>query len=148
MSGPCSTAARPPKASTGRRLRSERGFGIVEVLVALTVILFCMMSVAAGSAAVARMSGGSAGTVQRAAAMGDLIGYLSAMPWNDLPAEGDSGCVEVSDPYPHQRCLEIDDVSKWRKRIVAIVVPGDPRVAPDTLVVDRGRPLGGNPLSP
>lgn len=127
-------------------VHSERGFGIVEVLVALTIIIFCTLSVAAGTAAVARMSGGSAGSVQRTAAMTDFVGYLSTMPWRDLPDAGET-CEDVTGSFPHERCVTVEDLSQVRKRLTAVVDPDNPRVSPDTLSVERGRPLGANPLN-
>ena len=127
-----------------KAVESQGGFSLVEIVVALTIMLVAVMSLAAGTAAVARMSGGSADLVHRSASMDDYAGALSTMPWSELPG---TSCETISGDYTYERCVTVTNVSASEKQFVITVTPENPRISPDTITIERGRPLGSNPLN-
>ncbi len=122
---------------------SEGGFSLVEIMVALTITLVVVMALAAGTAAVARMSGASGGLVRQTASMEEVASSLSAVPWANLPSG--TACDTAAGGY--QRCVTTVDVNARTKRFTVIVTPEDPRLAPDTLVIERGLGAGSNPFN-
>jgi prepilin-type N-terminal cleavage/methylation domain-containing protein len=127
-----------------RRLATKRGFSLVEIMVALTITLIVVMALAAGTAAVARMSGNAAGLVRQTASMEEVATSLSVIPWANLPAG--TTCDTVTGGGA-QRCVTTTNVNTKTKRFTIIVTPEDPRVPPDTLVVERGRGTVTNPFN-
>ena len=126
-------------------VESRGGFSLVEIVVALTIMLVAVMLLAAGTAAVARMSGGSADLVHRSASMDDYASALSTMPWSELPSG--TSCETFSGEFPYERCVTVTNVSASEKQIVVTVTPENTRISPDTITIERGRPLGSNPLN-
>jgi prepilin-type N-terminal cleavage/methylation domain-containing protein len=116
---------------------SCEGFTLVEVMVALTITLVVVMSLAAGSATMARMSGASAGLVRRSASMDEVATAVATMPWADLPSG--TTCEDVSGDFPYERCVSVSNVSSKRKQITVVITPEDPRTPPDTITMERGR---------
>lgn len=123
---------------------SEEGFTLVEVLVAMTLTLIAVTAFAAGTAAVARLSSGSTGMVQRSASLSEYVAELYATPWADLPA---TGCEDIGGVYPYERCVTVTDVTARRKQITVTVTPDDPRMPSDTMTIERGLTAGTNPFS-
>lgn len=130
----------------GAVARARNGFGLIEIVVALTIMMVVLTSLAKGTAGVARMSNGSADRVQRSAAIDDFSGTLSAMPWDQLPTG--TSCETISGEFPYERCVTVTDVSLKEKQLLITVTPTNPRIAPDTVIIDRGRPLGSDPFPP
>jgi type II secretory pathway component PulJ len=126
-------------------IESREGFTLVEIMVALTITLIVVMSLAAGSATVAKMSGGSAGRVWRSASMDEAATAIATMPWADLPSG--TTCDDVSGDFPHEQCISVSDVSSKRKQITIVITPDDPNVAPDTITMERGRVVTQNPFN-
>lgn len=131
-------------ATDQARVARERGFSIVEVLVAMTLTMIAVTAFAAGTAAVARLSAGSTGLVQRSASLSEYVAELYAMPFADLPS---TGCVDVAGEYSYERCVTVTDLSARRKQITITVTPDDPRMPADTMTIERGVAVGTNPFS-
>lgn len=126
-------------------LRSREGFSLIEVMFAITITLVVVMSLAAGTATVARMSGASAGLVRRSAAMDQVAVAVATIPWADLPSGTE--CEDVTGDFPYERCITATDVSAREKQFTVVITPDDPRIAPDTITLDRGRAAGQNPFN-
>ena len=124
--------------------KTSSGFSLVEILVALTVMVVVLTSLAAGSAAVAGMSNGSADRVQRSAAKEDFASALATMPWASLPSG--TTCDTISSAFPYERCVTVTDVSSREKQLQIIVTPENHRISPDTVTIERGMALGDNPF--
>ena len=127
------------------RPEGSAGFTLVEILVALTIMMVTITSLAAGTAAVARMSGGSADRVHRSASIDDFAGALSTMPWAELPSG--TSCDQIAGEFPYQRCVTVTDVSAREKQLVITVTPDNLRSSAETITTERGRALGSNPLN-
>jgi hypothetical protein len=130
-------------AAKPRRLEGSAGFSLVEILVALTITLVVVMALAAGTAAVSRMSGNSAGLVRQTASMEEVATSLSVIPWANLPAG--TACDTATGGY--ERCVTTTNVNSKTKQFTIVVTPEDPRIAPDTLVVERGSASTTNPFN-
>ncbi len=125
--------------------RGREGFSLVEIMVALTIMLIALGSLAGATAVVARMSNGSGDLVHRSGTTDDLANALSVMPWDQLQAG--TSCETIAGEFPHERCVTVTDVSPREKRIFATVTPENPRVRPDTIALERGLALGPNPFN-
>ena len=127
-----------------RTARTGDGFSLVEVLVAITIMAVVLMSLAVGTAAVARMSNGSADRVHRSASKDDFASSLAMMPWSQLPTG--TSCDTISGDFPYERCVTVTDVSAKEKLLEIIITPDNQRISPDTIVIERAMSLGPNPL--
>ena len=127
----------------GAGIQGREGFSLVEIIVALTITLVVVMALAAGTASVARMSGNAAGLVRQTASMEEVASSLSAIPWASLPSG--TTCDTATGGY--ERCVTTTDVDASTKSFRIIVTPEDPRLPPDTVVVERGLAAGSNPFN-
>lgn len=130
---------------TERTARTGNGFSLVEVLVAITIMMVVLVSLAGGSAAVARMSNGSGDRIQRSASRDDFASALSTMPWGQLPSG--TSCESFTGEFPYERCVTVTDVSAREKQLQIIVTPDNHRISPDTVIIERAMALGSNPLN-
>jgi prepilin-type N-terminal cleavage/methylation domain-containing protein len=124
-------------------VRGREGFSLIEIMVALTITLVVVMALAAGTASVSRMSGNAAGLVRQTASMEEVATSLTAIPWANLPSG--TTCDTATGGY--ERCVTATDVNSRTKSFTIIVTPEDPRLPPDTVVVERGLAAGSNPFN-
>jgi prepilin-type N-terminal cleavage/methylation domain-containing protein len=138
------TARRKTPARTGPtgRLSGPHGFSLVEVLVALVILSGTLMSLAAATAVVARMSTTTSASSQRAVATAEASGRLAAQPWVGLPAAG--SCKKITGEVPMTQCVTVTNVTATHRRFTVIV---SSETGADTTIVERRSTRGANPFS-
>jgi hypothetical protein len=93
-----------------------------------------------------RRSSVTVATVGRTATQVQVLDQLMVMPFNLLPSK--VGCTTVTrPPYPHTRCVTVDDVAFRRRRVTVRFTPSNPRFKADTIVFERSRGVSNSPVS-
>lgn len=118
-------------------MRARRGVSIIEVMVAL--VLFGMIATFHTVATLRygqRANLASLGAA-RAAALAQAIDLYSSMPRASIA--GTVGCVDITafPSFPHERCVAVSAVNTTLSRVTIRLVPENPALRPDTVIVDR-----------
>ena len=138
---------RRTRRALGRRRAHRRrtGFALVEVMVALVLFAIGSLGLAAMSVVVARRAVTAAATTARAAAMGEQVDRLQAIPFDSIAAR--AGCTVVTaPPLPNTRCITVTSLPNNKVQIRLIVTPIDPKLRPDTTTFTRAKGSKDNPL--
>jgi len=123
-----------------RRIKhAGRGFSLIELLVAVSLLGVVLAPLAALIVQVARRSNEMSGLSHRSAAMIQHANRLSVLPFDSLRSR--SGCADVTTPpFPHTWCVRVDSLSATVRRLTLVVTPATARLRPDTLVFARTKP--------
>jgi Tfp pilus assembly protein PilV len=125
--------------------RRRDGFALIEVMVATVLFAVATLGLAAMSIAVARRAVTSAASTARAAAMGQQLDRLQAIPYDSLAAR--AGCTSIAmPPLPHTRCITITTLPNNKIQVRLTVTPTDPKLRPDTTTFTRAKGAKNNPL--
>ena len=133
--------ARGSVAGTGRR--SNGGFSLVEVLVAIALFGVSMSAIGALTFAVARRSTDTAAAVDRNIVVEAAVNDLFSIPWTQLA--GRAGCTTVAQPFEHQRCVTVTTAS-GRATVTVTVTPTDTSIPATSVTVERTQPPATNPF--
>lgn len=121
------------------------GFSLVELIVAIALFGVSMSAIGALTLAVTRQSAGTAGSVERTAALEARVNDLFSIAFADLDAR--AGCTTVTaQPFPREECITISNASATRKRVTLTVTPTDASIQPTTVTVERTKPPATNPF--
>ncbi len=117
---------------------TERGFSLIETLVAMAILSIVLMTLAGLTGVVASRSITSSVISHRDAVLTVEAGKLSVLPFDSLQSR--AGCNTVStDPFPHQSCTVVTVVSANVQQVQVVVAPTNTAYSSDTLVFDRTR---------
>ncbi|GIW51944.1 MAG: hypothetical protein KatS3mg081_1299 [Gemmatimonadales bacterium] len=124
---------------------SEAGVTLVEVIVALGILSVVLIALAGLMFDVSLGTRRSAALSYRSAAAQMAQAWIAALPWDSLSSA--VGCTSDSTgQLVYSRCVTVQDLSSDQKRVTIVITPtGALTAPPDTIVVDRAKPL---PLSP
>ncbi len=126
----------------------EAGVTLVEVLVALGILSIVLIALAGLMFNVSVGTRRSAALSYRSAAAQMAQAWIAALPWDSLSTA--VGCTtETTGQLVYSQCVTIADLSGNRKRVTIVITPTGTLIAPpDTIVVDRAKPLTLTPFSP
>ena len=126
--------------------RARRGFSLVEIMIAMTVLTIMLLGLAGMTSFAGRRASTVAGSTSRTAVEVQVVDQLMVLPYNLLPAK--AGCTTVATrPFPHTRCVTVTDVAPRRRRITVRFSPTNPRLRPDTVVFERSRGVSNSPIN-
>lgn len=129
-----------------RVVQTERGISLLEVLVAIVVLGIALGSLGTLTFATARESVGTSQASHQAATLTREAGRLTVLPYDSLPDE--VGCRKIdAPPFPHERCIGIDEPGANTRQVIIIITPASPHNGPDTASLERTRPRAGNPFN-
>jgi prepilin-type N-terminal cleavage/methylation domain-containing protein len=124
-----------------------RGFSLIEIMVALTILAITLGGFAAVTFRFIRNSELTSATMARGGVVNQQVQRLSVMPFDSLSSR--AGCSTIaSGPLPYRLCIAVADVNGTHKRVTVVVIPANTRLKPDTTVLDRTKPLTYNALHP
>lgn len=124
----------------------RRGFTLIEIMVAMGILSVIVMSLASLTYTVARQSIATSQNQYAAGVSSELAGRLTVIPFNLLPNQ--VGCTTVEpQPFPHTRCVTVDNISNVLRRVTVVVTSSLSYVRPDTAVFDRAQLPTGNPFN-
>lgn len=118
---------------------SQRGFSLVEILVAILLLSLVLVGVAQLSFVLGRRFYGLSGGAARDAIIAQQVNQIAALPYDSL--KGKAGTVTVNKPpLPYRRTIAVDSLSPKVSRVTIVVTPLNPVYRPDTVVMHRSRP--------
>jgi prepilin-type N-terminal cleavage/methylation domain-containing protein len=126
------------------RQTPRRGFTLIEAIVAIVLASVCALALGGLLARSSRMSVASAQAIHGTAALSTEVARLSALPFDQLPAAGETCTTTVAAPYPHTLCTRLTDVSATVREVRVRITPAAADARPDTVDFQRTQP-GGSP---
>lgn len=126
--------------------RARKGFSLIEVMVALTLLSLIMMSLAKLALYASIRGRGNDLYSKRAAALQREVNKFEAMPFTNLAAFSTSDKTFTVGDFTYTRKLTITAASSTRYTITVQIVPSNTSVSSDQAVVDRTSPPTSTPL--
>ena len=118
--------------------RSEGGFSLIEIMVAITLLAICLIGVAKVTFVMARRAYANSGGQARDAILSQQVNQFAALPFDSL--KGKAGTVTVNKPpMPYTRMVQVDSLSPTLQRVTIIITPTNTVFKPDTLVLQRSK---------
>ncbi len=125
---------------------------LIEVVVAISIFAVVLVALGGLMFQVARHTRHSIARVYRSAAQQNTSTWVRGMPWDSLPEVlpgGPIGCsTDTTGQLVYTRCSTVQSLSSSMRRVTVVIAPTGGLVAPpDTVVIDRNRPLPSSPLN-
>ncbi|HEY0241468.1 MAG TPA: prepilin-type N-terminal cleavage/methylation domain-containing protein [Gemmatimonadaceae bacterium] len=119
-----------------RRGGKRRGFILMEVIVAMTLLALIMTPLAAMVFKITARSHRSIGNTYRNAVVMQEINLLESLAYDSLPA-GTTTTVVTAKPYPYTKTVTVAQYyQKWQlrgKTVLLVITPANPLYRPDTI---------------
>ena len=116
--------------------KARRGFILMEVIVAMTLLALIMTPLAAMVFKITARNHRTVGNTYRNAVLMHQVNLLQAIPYDSL-AEGTSTSTVSAKPYPHTVTVTVSEYwEKWQlkaKRITMVIAPTNILYKPDTV---------------
>lgn len=135
-----------PVQRASRRGLGRRGFSLIEVMVAMTVLSIVLLSLAKVSVAVTQRGRTSALVAKRNAAMQLEANKLGGLPFSKLASWASGTDTATIDGFTYKRRLTISKPGVTRYSIKIVILPGSDTTKKDSLSFDRTQPPSGTPL--
>lgn len=119
---------------------NARGFSLIEIMVAITLLALCLVGVAQVTFVMARRAYTISGGQARDGILAQQVSQFAALPFDSL--EGKAGSITVNKPpMPYTRTVTVDSLSPTLVRVTIVVTPTSSLFKPDTLVLQRSKAL-------
>ena len=119
-----------------RKRKARRGFILMEVIVAMTLLALIMTPLAAMVFKITARNHRTVGNTYRNAVLMHQVNLLQSMPYDSL-AEGTLTSSVSEKPYPHTVQVEVDEYyEKWQlkaKLVTLVISPVNDIYRPDTV---------------
>jgi len=129
-----------------RRGPGRRGFSLIEVMVAMTILSIVLLSLAKVSVAVTQRGRTSALVAKRNAAMQLEANKLGGLPFAKLASWVSGTDTATVDGFSYKRRLTISKPGVTRYTIKIVILPAIDTTKKDSLSFDRTQPPSGTPL--
>jgi prepilin-type N-terminal cleavage/methylation domain-containing protein len=127
-------------------MRSRKGFSLIEIMVALTMLSLVMMSVARMALYVSLRGRGNDGYAKRTAALNLESNKFSAMRFANIGSFSTTNKTFTLDGFTYTRKLTITTVSSTQYTIKIVVVPSATTVGQDSVTITRTAPPSSTAL--
>ncbi|MEX0892041.1 MAG: hypothetical protein WEB88_07705 [Gemmatimonadota bacterium] len=132
-------------AATPRPGAARAGIGLVEVILAMTILAIVLTSLAALTFTTAERARHVTDDAYRQAALIQHMNRFMALPYDSIA--GRVGCATVSTGnFPHEVCVT-GTASAGVTEVQVKVTPTRPGMQPDSVTFERVRMTTSNPLS-
>ena len=118
--------------------RLRKGFGIVEVIVAMVLFAISVSALGSLSYSVSQSSMKVAGDAYRNGVLLGEVNRLEALPYDSLPIATTTVAIATA-PYPHTRYVTITTPAANTKTIKIVVKPVNARYKADSVSFTRTR---------
>jgi len=124
---------------------ARAGIGLVEVILAMTILAIVLTSLAALTFTTAERARHVTDDAYRQAALIQHMNRFMALPYDAIA--GRAGCTTVSTGnFPHEACVTRTE-SAGVTTLKIMVTPSRPGMEPDSVMFERVRMTTSNPLS-
>lgn len=129
------------------RVGGTAGVSLIEIMIAMSILATVLVALGGLMFQVARHTRQSAAVGYGSAAATSAAAWVQALPWDSLP--GAVGCVDDTiGQFSYSRCTTVADQTPRRRRVTVVVSPtGVLAAGPDTVVVDRHKPVPSSTLN-
>jgi hypothetical protein len=123
-----------------QKRKIRRGFILMEVIVAMTLLALIMTPLAAMVFKITARNHRTVGNTYRNAVVMQYVNLFESLPYDSL-AEGITTTTVTEKPYPHQVKATVDEYyEKWQlkaKKVTLVISPTNSLYKPDTLFFVR-----------
>lgn len=119
-----------------KKLKTKKGFVLLEVIVAMFILAIVLSSLAALMFQVSRGSFLSVGGAYRNGILLQEVNRLEALPYDSL-AVGTATATVTQLPYPHTRQVIITNPATNVKTVKLVITPANALYKPDTATFTR-----------
>ena len=126
--------------------RRRRGFSLIEVMVAMTLLSIVMMSLAKISVSVATRGRLNDLVAKRNAALQLESNKFVTVPFDSLRNWSTTTKTFTRGDFSYTRRLTITQVSQTRYTVKVVVTPTTNTAKKDSVILDRTKPATGSPL--
>jgi prepilin-type N-terminal cleavage/methylation domain-containing protein len=126
--------------------RRRKGFSLIEVVVAMTMLSIVLMSLAKIGVSVATRSRVNELVTKRNAVLQIESNKLATMPFDSLGSWSTSTTSFTRGGFTYSRRTTITKVSTTRYTIKVVVTPSTSTARKDSVMFDRTKPPTGSPL--
>jgi prepilin-type N-terminal cleavage/methylation domain-containing protein len=128
------------------RRRSEAGFSLAEVMLALAILSVVLIALGTLMFQVAQHAEDSAAVGYRSAAAASAASWVQGLPWDSI--DGAVGCrTDSTGQLVYVRCTSVQVLPSQHKRVTIVINPTGRLVArPETVTVERRPSLTLSPF--
>jgi prepilin-type N-terminal cleavage/methylation domain-containing protein len=127
-------------------MRRRRGFSLIEVMIALTILSITLMSLARFSAVILLRGRGNALVAKRTAALQLESNKFAAVPYATLSTWSTADRTFTRGDFTYTRRLTITAATSTRYTIKIVVIPATDATRKDSVTLDRTLPPTGSAL--
>jgi prepilin-type N-terminal cleavage/methylation domain-containing protein len=128
--------------------RTRKGFSLIEVMVAMTILSIVLLNLAKVTTALAIKGRGNDVVAKRAAALQLESNKFGAVPFASLAAWSTLPRTVTQGTFTYTRRLTITNTSATRYSVKIVVIPSADSTKKDSVMLDRSLPATGSPLCP
>jgi prepilin-type N-terminal cleavage/methylation domain-containing protein len=126
--------------------RTRKGFSLIEVMVAMTILSIVMMSLAKVGVSIAVRGRTNELAAKRNAALQLETNKVGTIPFANLSSWPTTAKSFTLNGFRYTRRLTITQMSYSRFALKVVIVPGIDSTKKDSVMLDRSRPASGTPL--
>jgi prepilin-type N-terminal cleavage/methylation domain-containing protein len=126
--------------------KSRKGFSLIEVMVAMTMLAIVLMSLAKMSLIVAVRGRGNDLFAKRTAVLQLEANKLGAIPYSTLASWSTTTTTLTLGDFTYKRRMAIANTGTNRYSIKVIIIPMSDTTKQDSVTLDRTKPATNTPL--
>jgi prepilin-type N-terminal cleavage/methylation domain-containing protein len=132
---------------SSRRFGDAAGVSLIEIMIAMSILATVLVALGGLMFQVARHTRQSAAAGYSSAAVTSAGAWAQTLPWDSLP--GAAGCVDDTiGQFTYSRCTTVANRTSRLRRVTVVISPtGVLTPQPDTIVVDRHKPVPSSTLN-
>ena len=128
------------------RSAHRRGFTLVEVIIATSLLAIVMVMLATLATSIGRRGRINDLTTKRNLAVAQQAGRIQVLPWAEVTKVASGTSAMLAGDFTYNRRLVVVTSTTNRRVIRVVVEPVAGEFRPDSVTVDRTRPAYGTPL--
>ena len=125
---------------------TRRGFSLIEVMVAMTMLSIILLSLAKLSTAVGKRGRTGGLVATRNAALQLEANKIGALPFATLATWASGTQTDTLNTFIYKRRLTLTKPTTTRYSVTVVIVPAADTTKKDSLMFDRTQPPSGSPL--
>jgi prepilin-type N-terminal cleavage/methylation domain-containing protein len=126
--------------------QTRKGFSLIEVMIAMTLLAIVLMSLAKMSLMVGMRGRGNDMVAKRTAVLQLEANKLGAIPYSSLSTWSTSPTTLMLGDFAYTRRMAIANTGTNRYSIKLIVMPSSDTMRKDSVTLDRTKPATNTPL--